>query len=407
MQLAPTSTCPEHELQAYAAEIRHHLLGRRSLWLRLSQMTETKSRNYCAELALKLVGPVVHTRPGRVFRLANDDVILIAQGVTEVEISGLAGKAAYIIGASQTGDDGAVVTFDLMQDFDTFSKYVQVEVDRADGMSALPTRAPARTLAPSGRVLISSTKAPTDGPHGSQQSRRIAVDTPGGRVDVADICEVTTIGAIYGEAAPKPRVHRLAVKADAVKTYFAQGADLGTSADLHARTTALAERALLGALSRGAFNNLSGSWIVLSLKTLMAPEFLAFDRARVAGREERPILAVPFAEWNADDETSRYARTFTADWGYRFALTGVSASQIDPEMSLERVAAIEIEVRSQDLELGEQARSKVVAAIRRLGRDRVVFSGVDDKRLLAFGTSLGATLFRGRAVDQLLAGAKV
>jgi hypothetical protein len=138
----------------------------------------------------------------------------------------------------------------------------------------------------------------------------------------------------------------------------------------------------------------------------MAPEFLAFDRARVAGRDDRPVLAVPYRDWLATDETSRYTRTFTSDWGYRFALTGVSADLIDPNISTDRIAAIEIEVKAQDLEMGEQGRSAIVAAIRRLGRDRVVFAGVDDKRLLTFCTSLGATLFRGRVVDQLLAAAK-
>jgi hypothetical protein len=407
MQPAPFAGGPEHELQAYAAEIRHHLLGRRALWLRLSHITEAVSRTYCAELALKLASPVVYTRPGRVFRLANDDVVLIAQGVTDVEIEGLAGKAAYIIGASET-NDGTVETFDLMREFDQFARKIQVEVDRADGMTPAPARAALpRTLAPSGRVLISAAKPKSPVATATvRQARRIAVDTPSGRVDIADICEMSTVGAHYGDAPPKPRFHRIAIKPDAVRALFAQGADLGTSADLKARALALAEKAMLGALARGAYENLGGAWIVLSLRSLMAPEFLAFDRARVGGNEHRPVLAVPYSDWVAQDETSRYARTFTSDWGYHFALTGMSAGAIDTDMALDRIAAIEIEVTPHHLELGEAARGAIVATLRKLGRDRVVFSGVDDKRILSFCTGLGATLFRGRLVDQLLAATK-
>jgi hypothetical protein len=115
---------------------------------------------------------------------------------------------------------------------------------------------------------------------------------------------------------------------------------------------------------------------------------------------------VPYADWIAQDETSRYARTFTADWGYHFALTGVSAGTVDINMPTERIAAIEIDVTAHHLELGEAGRGAIVTALRKLGRDRVVFSGVDDKRILAFCTGLGGTLLRGRLVDQMLAAAK-
>jgi hypothetical protein len=407
MQPAPFTGGPEHELQAYAAEIRHHLLGRRALWLRLSHMGEGESRTYCAELAIKLANPVVYTRPGRVFRLANDDVVLIAQGVTDAEIEGLAGKAAYIIGAADS-NDGTVETFDLMREFDSFARKVQVEVDRADGMTPAAARAvPARTLAPSGRVLISSAKpAAPAAPATMKQARRIAVDTPGGRVDVSDICEMSAVAAVLGDTPPKPRLHRIAVKPDAVKTFFAQGADLGISADLKERAFALAEKAMLGALSRGAYDNLGGSWIVLSLRSLMAPEFLGFDRARVGGNEQRPVLAIPYYDWLAQDETSRYARTFTADWGYRFALTGINAATVDTNLPADRIAAMEIDVSAHSLELGETARGAIATVLRRFGRDRIVFSGVDDKRILSFCTGLGATLFRGRVIDQMLAAAK-
>jgi hypothetical protein len=406
MQPAPFSGGPEHDLQAYATEIRHHLLGRRALWLRLSHINEAVSRGYCAELALKLANPVVYTRPGRVFRLANDDIVLIAQGVTDVEIEGLAGKAAYIIGVSDT-NDGTVQTFDLMREFDDFSRKVQVEVDRADGMAPVVHRtAPARTLAPSGRVLISAAPKQAAPAPTVRQARRIAVDTPLGRVDVSDICETSAVGVVLGDAPAKPRLHRIAVKAEAVKSHFAQGADLATSSDLKARAFALAEKTMLGALARGAYDNLGGTWIVLSLRSLMAPEFLAFDRARVGGNEQRPVLAVPYTDWIAQDETSRYARTFTADWGYRFALTGLRAGHLDADMAMDRIAAIEIDVQARDLELGETARGAIVTALRKFGRDRVVFSGVDDKRVLAFCTGLGATLFRGRVIDQMLAATK-
>jgi hypothetical protein len=205
---------------------------------------------------------------------------------------------------------------------------------------------------------------------------------------------MSAVAAVLGDTPPKPRLHRIAVKPDAVKTFFAQGADLGISADLKERAFALAEKAMLGALSRGAYDNLGGSWIVLSLRSLMAPEFLGFDRARVGGNEQRPVLAIPYYDWLAQDETSRYARTFTADWGYRFALTGINAATVDTNLPADRIAAM------------ETARGAIATVLRRFGRDRIVFSGVDDKRILSFCTGLGATLFRGRVIDQMLAAAK-
>ncbi len=163
---------------------------------------------------------------------------------------------------------------------------------------------------------------------------------------------------------------------------------------LFLRLTRTLDRRMLALLS--APGELAGAGpfaINLNVASILSPSFLRFDEALPAGLRGRVTIDLQPADVLADPAAFLFARDFARTRGYRLMLCDVCADVL-PVVPLDRLGLDLLWLRWSPDCLTEAFAALVADPA------RLVLGDADTNEAVAWGTSVGITLFQGRAAAE-------
>ncbi|MBI1238106.1 MAG: hypothetical protein GC199_02060 [Alphaproteobacteria bacterium] len=389
----------EEQLASYAQALRHHRLGRRVLWLHLSRHHDQDEARDAAPTALKILRPIVERRPGEIFSLKNGDVVMVAEGVAPEDLQGLRHRIGFLVGETQ--GEGLISTFDLLAEYERF----EALVERALGKAPQPLPEDRYQTTKSGSVLLTRDAKPTTPALPQVISARggAEIETPVGRRPFNELADVFAVVSAYRDELPRLIARHVALREQGVDEIFLRDPGLPISEGMLTQAHLQAERAFLSALAPLAARWEAPTWLRLSERGVLSPEFLTFTQR--LGAKSRPVVALPQGAGPGEGGTAEaraYALTFLKELGIEVAMMCGSLKGLSAVGHMAAARYVEVSIAPADLNLGDAIRAELAAIVRGLGRGRVVLTDVVDQHMLHFGQSVGIVMFRGPYTNDLV-----
>jgi len=140
--------------------------------------------------------------------------------------------------------------------------------------------------------------------------------------------------------------------------------------------------------------------INLGIKSVSGPLLATLGRATARVARKSVVVELDVLLLLEDVEASRRATGMLRDAGYRIAVDGVTLDLLG-YISPERFDADFFKVHVAHDRLGSLNDSESIGALRRLGRERVIFSRCDHEMAVTVGRAIGCDKFQGRLIDRL------
>ena len=145
----------------------------------------------------------------------------------------------------------------------------------------------------------------------------------------------------------------------------------------------------------------SSDLINLNVSSVLAPEFVAFDRIVGAAAKRAIAVEFQFTDVFADVGAFLFARSFLFERGYAIVLDGVTDMNL-PFVDRKRIGADLVKIRWSPTLAEERFRDEFRALVHEEEVRQIVLCRCDGKAAIDLGTDLGIQLFQGRYVSGLL-----
>ncbi len=143
--------------------------------------------------------------------------------------------------------------------------------------------------------------------------------------------------------------------------------------------------------------------INLGVKSVSGPLLSNLGRATARVARSAVVVELDVLLLLEDIAASRRATGMLRDQGYRIAIDGVTLDLLG-YVSPERFDADFFKVHVAHDRLGSLSAPESLGALRRLGRERVIFSRCDHEMSVTVGRAIGCDKFQGRLIDRLAGG---
>lgn len=141
--------------------------------------------------------------------------------------------------------------------------------------------------------------------------------------------------------------------------------------------------------------------INLNVSSVLAPEFVAFDRIVGAAAKRAIAVEFQFTDVFADVGAFLFARSFLFERGYAIVLDGVTDMNL-PFVDRKRIGADLVKIRWSPTLAEERFRDEFRALVHEEEVRQIVLCRCDGKAAIDLGTDLGIQLFQGRYVSGLM-----
>jgi hypothetical protein len=176
---------------------------------------------------------------------------------------------------------------------------------------------------------------------------------------------------------------------------------LGRRRMFHEFCQCLDEKMLSGiGTQRGVAANDGAIGINLGIKSVSGPLLSTLGRATARVARSSVVVELDVLLLLEDVAASRRATDMLREEGYRIAVDGVTLDLLG-YISPERFDADFFKVHVAHDRLGSLNDSESIGALRRLGRERVIFSRCDHEMAVTVGRAIGCDKFQGRLIDRL------
>lgn len=361
------------QLIAYLHECQIAGIARRACIVHLARLSAARLRPHHLRLARAAVEPLAITDRARLFTLPNRNIVVIWRGRADAAISASRTAIEHLF----TDGDEKISPALLWEELDIPNSVNRLLLVAEQSIGPKPSSVPG-----SGR--------------GQKFDPGIlqALETLLARADVARFARRHPVFARMPEggfrAAWERRVLCIEELAASLTPEHAPKSDKW----LFLRLTRTLDRRMLALLS--APGELAGAGpfaINLNVASILAPAFLRFDDALPTGLRGQVTIDLQPADVLADPAAFLFARDFARTRGYRLMLCNVSADLL-PVFPLERLGL--------DLLLLLWSPACVQPSFAATLPDpaKLVLGDADTADAMAWGASVGITLFQGRAVGQ-------
>lgn len=396
----------EDLLLDYAERLQRHLPGRRAIYLHLSKLRRLNRRRHHVAMAAASFDQLARRAQGQVFRLGNDDVIVVVKGVGVAEIDEVVLRLRYMF-----DDDPLVHRPDDASEGAKFCVWFDLEIDYAAFLAvvrAVHKRAVAQRVQEAAKaeqsVLSNRAPTPTLEPLDPHRLSRIAqVIAPADLVPMLrrqPICQVPEVGPI------KVVGNELFVSIDALGRQVAPTVDLRADPWLFQYLIALLDRRVMSVLPGLEASIALPTNLNLTLDALASPEFLAFD-AKLREVTPKPMVAeINWLDALRDTPNYLFVRDMLRLRNWRVALDGLSATNyamidcaaLDPDyVKLAWNADLADHTPSK-------ARAAFLDALERTAPQKLVLMHCGEAAAVRFGRSMHIALYQGRQIDAVLKG---
>ena len=401
MRTAKPEGLPSGEalLLDYAERLTKHLPGRRAVQVHLSKLQPVNRREHHLRMAASAFDPLVRRAQGQNFRLSNGDIIVVVKDVPVAEIDDVVLRLRYMFGDDplvHAADEGKhpykfCDWYDLEVQYPSFLAKAQVlnrhsqERKEAERVAALAPPAPAP-------------KTPLD------PARLSKLDPFVATADVRPLSRRRAIVELPANGSVKPVATELFVSLDLLGQRTLPDVDLRVDRALLTYLSQQLDRRLLTVLPEAEATVPLPSWLRFSLKTLMSPDFVAVDdKLRVATRKSMVAL-IRWDDALADVTSYLFVRDFLKARQWQVALDGLSAANfalIDRETLEPDFFKLDWDANAADATPSKR-RAAFLDALESTAPGRLVLAECHGPDALAFGRSVGISLFQGKAADSLL-----
>jgi len=382
----------EDMLLAYLDQIGPTRTGQRALIFRLSRLHRSHRREKHALLVTNVLGEAMVQYPGRLFELANGDIVMICKGITHKAIDETTELLRYLFNDDPLAREGTARA-DFCAAFDLEVSYAQfiaaLEEIRESEAKARAERAPPAPVAP----------PPDTGPLDPARASELIAAM--GRIDLSTMGRRQTVWEMVPGKPAQARFDEFFFSIDGLRQAIGENFDLAKDRQLFFYLMRWLDRYMLTTLLRDHRSLQRPLSVNVNLATLLSPEFAAFDRQRPVDWRDRIILEVQLADLWSDLPAFLRSAEALKRRGYQRCLDGV-VHQALPLLNLRRLDVDFIKVVWDDalLQLNERTLRELCAAIADCGRGRLILTRCGRREAIKVGQAMGIHLFQGWQVDQ-------
>jgi hypothetical protein len=342
---------------------------------------------------------------GQVFRLSNQDIVVVLKGVTIAEIDDVVLRLRYML-----DDDPLVHEPDDAPEDRKFCDWFDIEQDHDDFLDrarALHREARAERARNPNAAAQPASPGPERPKLAALDPVRLArLDQVIGPVNVRPLLRRQPICSLPDEGVPKVVSNELYVSIDALGQQVAPTVDLRADPWLFQYLITRLDRRVMAALPELEAAITLPTGLNLTIEALGSAEFLAFDDRLRAVTQKTMLAEIHWLDALRDMSNFAYVRDLLRLRKWRIAIDGLSVDNfalingtaLDPDyLKLAWTADF------QGATPGK-ARAAFMDALERTPRNKLVLMHCGEAAAIRFGRSVGVTLFQGRHVDAVLKG---
>ncbi len=342
-------------------------IGRRACVVYLSRLPAERAKPHHLRLVRAAMEPLAHADRARMFALPNQDLVAVWRGPAEVALATSRTAIAHLFGE---GDDAGTAAPVLWEELDLPKDAARLLAiaERPKGMSeALPPTA-APPLDPAALAKMEAGLNQADMSRFARR-RQVCLRLPDGRFRL--------------------RWEKRYLSVDEMAESLVPNHSPQADPWLFRRLTRTLDRRMLALLSApGELADAGPFAINLNVSSILAPEFLRFDRALPVGLRGQVVLDLLPADVLSDPGAFLFARDFARSRGYRILLRGITADLLALFPST-RMGVDHLQLRWAPDLIGSACRIEAAEA-------RVIILGhVDSPEAIAWGVGQGITTFQG------------
>ncbi len=388
-------------LQDYAQRLARFGAGRRAIRLHLSRLRPYNRRRHHLRIAASILEPLISGHEGTLFRLYNEDLVVICRGASVAEIDDYVLRLRFLFSEDpllkqeEADSDAFCSWFDLGADYASFLSCVDDLVEER----ARDEAARAAVAQPAGEGPEKPSD-PIDPPKLGAIEKAIA------QADLSHLLKRQAICAVAAGVELRPILYEVYISIQGLRDALLPSHDLEANHWLFRDLTRHLDRRMIALLTRNDDTSLRRHVSLnLNIETLLSPEFLSLDAALNGTSQRGIMIELQLVDVVADPAGFHFARDFLHDRGYRICLDGTTHFTL-PLVDRERLGVDLIKLR-WSRELADYAGGRDVGPLRgsieRLSPERLILCRCDSAQALALGRRFGITLFQGYHLDGLLA----
>lgn len=397
---------PQHEdlLLDYAERLERHVSGRRAVHVHLSLLRPHNRREHHLRIAAGNFDSLVARHDGQCFRLQNGDIVVVVKDCSVAQIDEIILKLRYLFSDDPLAQDDDENTndqlrfctwYELEQDYPRFIALARRMHDLAHSLISPNNVGDGETnVAPQQE----EPREPLDPERLSKLEKAIRV------TDMSTLMRRQAVCLIARGQTPRPVFNEIYVSIEELRRRVLPKVNLTSSRWLFMHLTEALDLRLLKALPELEGDIQLSTSLNLNVNTLLSEQFLSFDRMLRHYTKKSMIVELQLSDVFSDMGSYQFAREFARERGYKICIDGLTHQSFPLVRRDELDADMLKMVWSPDLidEGDRRRRARIREAIQRAGATRVVLCRCDNQQAIAFGESMGLTMYQGRYVDRLV-----
>ena len=397
----------EAALLDFVERLRKFTKGRRAVHLRLSRLRPYNRREHHLRIAATVFDKLVRDYDGALFRLFNNDLIVICDGASVADIDHAVLHLRYLFSEDpflkhdEDGDTRFCAWFDLEEDYldllNLAQRMVSAQTQHAQRKNERSDKGPASKSEEEREE--EAPQSPLDPPNLAILEQAIA------QADLSTIIRRQPICAVVPDRKPEPVYYEIYTSIASLRETLMPDVDMQANQWLFQDLTKHLDRRMISYLARDDDAMLGQAFSInLNVSTLLSPEFLDFDEALNSGTRSGIVIELQLFDVYADLGNFLFARDFLHERGYKFCLDGTTHMSL-PLINREDLGFDLVKLQwSPDLfdQLHGFRGNGLRQAARDMGSERLILNRCDSEQALKVGQSLGITLYQGHLLDEML-----
>lgn len=383
----------------YAKRLQRNVSGRQALHARLSRLHPDHRKEHHLRIAQATLDRVARLDDGALFRLTNDDLVIVCGRDLAPELNAAVDRLRYFFSDDpifnketaddQIGDESFCRLYLLDQECDAF-------VDLAKGFFD--------AIGNSVGVQQSASDAARDRMMPLQPSQLGEIAAAIAQADLSSMMQRQSTFLLEANGRPEPVFREIYFSIDHLQQVLIPGYDILANRWLFQDLTRHLDRRMISLLVHNDDESLRQSYSLnLNVSTLLSSDFLTLDETLNDKIRRSIVIEFQLIDVFADVANFLFARDFLRERGYNVCLDGTTHLSL-PFVDRRRLGFDMVKLLWDDdfnRTLAGARGRELRSAIGEIGQERVILSHCGTEDALETGKSLGITLFQGFHIDRL------
>lgn len=393
----------EKVLLDYVERLDKHRKGRRAVHVHLSRLRPHNRRTHHMRIAASTFEPLIRTFDGALFRLCNDDLVVVCRGASVSDIDEAVLRLRYLFSedpmlAGNEENGGEFCTwFNVEKDYKSLLTLAQDAVERRDRYEAQRKQ----------EANKKSQRANEHAPGKTLEPWQLAgIEKSIAQADLSSLLRRQPVCAVAEGQRPQPVFSELFISIRELREVVLPDVDILSDRWLFQHLTERLDRRMLALLERHEDPTLRQAFSLnLNVSTLLSPEFLNFDKALHSASRRTIVIELQLIDVLSDVGNFLFARDFLQERGYRLCLdsmTHLALPYVDRKQLGFDLVKLQWRADLADQLYGEGG-GRLNDLVQHCQPDRIILCRCDTEQAHDVGRALGVSLYQGYYFDRLIA----